>query len=193
MNVLVACLTSLVKNEFWIVGTDQNVISVNCHCCSLLHIAVSCCNQELLKCFKNSPDFWVIDLICMMLWLRNNHHFLFYFIFKKFETCHPSFLMPKPKTFKYPAWHNVVVLFWQVFLFSAFIKEILTRCFLPYIIDKCSERRVKRQVIFWVLVETSFRSEGEVRSPYESLIFSFAWWECRKPGKFILVVWYHSL
>lgn len=85
MNVSVACLTSTVTNEFWIVGTDQNVISVNCHCCSLLHLAVSCCNQELLKCFKKSLDFWVIDFIYLMLWLWNNHHFLFYFIFEKFE------------------------------------------------------------------------------------------------------------
>lgn len=104
MNVPVACLTSWVKNEFWIAGTDQNVISVNCHCCSLLHIAVSCCNQELLKGFKNSPDFWIIDFICMILWLWNNHHFLFYFVFKNFETWHwlvvRSSLCPSLKLFK---------------------------------------------------------------------------------------------
>lgn len=147
-----ACLTSLVTNEFWIVGTDQNVISVNCHCCSLLRVAVSCCNQELLKCFKKSPDFWVIDFICMMLWLWNNHHFLFYFVSGKFENSivwdrwvvtYPS-SCPSLKFFKWHAWLNAVVPFWQAFLFSAFKEEILTRCFLPCI-DKYSVREGKKK------------------------------------------------
>lgn len=133
------------------VGTDQNVISVSCHCCSLLHAAVSCCNQDLLKRFKKSPDFWVIDFICRLLWLWNNHHFLFYLIFKKFENnIELSSILPRTQAKNFLSGMDDIM-WWFRFdsfcLLSAFKEEILTRCYLPGI-DKCNVREVKKGRVF---------------------------------------------
>lgn len=145
-----ACLTSSVTNEFWIVGTDQNVISVNCHCCSLLHGAVSRCNQEMLKCFKKSPDLWVIDFVCMMLWLWNNHHFLFYFIFKKFES-NIGLSSILRHAWAWTFLGSMCDFMWwshfdSLFSFCALRKERLTGCFLLYV-DKYSVRKKKRRTL----------------------------------------------
>lgn len=153
------------------VGTDQNVINVSCHCCSLLHAAVSCCNQELLKRFKKSPDFWVIDFICTLLLLWNNHHFLFYLIFKKFENnIELSSILPHTQASNFLSGMDDIM-WWshfdRFFLFSAFKEEVLTWCHLPCI-DRCSVREEKKGRVFlfvFVLVETSFWSEGERKSP----------------------------
>lgn len=73
-----------------------------------------------------------------------------------------------------------MVPFWQAFLFSAFQEEILTSCFLSYL-DKYSVGGgqswgggVWTDSFAWVLVETSFWSEGEIKSlPGMSNFFFF--------------------